>query len=125
MPKKLSAFLDSHPKGGEKEMQGLNEKQKNTFNQSIPGLGVRGSGQQAGDIIDSLFQLGGKIVSYTTNAAANTQDTVAHGLGYVPKGYIVINNGNGGVVYTGAPADATNLYLKCTTASNAVTLLVF
>ncbi|UOF90783.1 hypothetical protein LSG31_00425 [Fodinisporobacter ferrooxydans] len=108
-------------------MQKLTDQQYAAFNQSIPSLGTRGDKGRptAGDIINSLFLLGGKIVTYTSNATANTQDTVYHGLGYVPNGYIVIGNGNGGVVYTGANADANNLYLKCTTASNSVTLLVF
>lgn len=110
--------------------QQLTQQQYAGFNQSIPALGTRGGGghPSAGDIINSLFLAGaggGVFVNYTSNASANTQDTVPHNLGYVPKGYLVINNSNGGVVYTGAPADATNLYLKCTTASNNVTLIVF
>jgi hypothetical protein len=110
--------------------QSLTQQQYTAFNQSIPSIGTRGGNGRptAGDIINALFLAqggGGKIVSYTSNATPNTQDTVQHNLGYPPVGYIVINNGNGGVVYTGAPADATNLYLKCTTASNNVTLIVF
>jgi hypothetical protein len=106
-------------------MQGLTDQQKAAFNQSIPGMGTKGSGKSAGDIINSLFTLGGVIVPYTSNATVNTQDTVKHGLGYTPKGYIVIGKAAAGDVYTGAAADGTNIYLKCSTASNAITLLVF
>lgn len=105
--------------------QKLTDRQATAVDQSIPAVGQHGAGNRLSDVLNSLFLLGGKLVTYTTNATINTQDTVAHGLGYTPQGYIVVNNGNGGVVYTGVAADATNLYLKCTTASDAVTLLVF
>lgn len=105
-------------------MQQLTDQQKKAFDQSVPSIGT--SGRAAGDIINSLFQLGGTTVSYTTNATANTEDTVKHNLGYKPNGFIVIQNGDGGVVYNGATAwDETNISLECTTASNAVTILVF
>lgn len=110
-------------------IQGLNTEQINWLNQSAPGMGTRGSTDpnrlNFGDMVNALFNLGGNVVTYTTNATANTVDAVPHGLPYVPRGYFSINNGNGGVLYTGAVADTTNLHLKCTTASNAVTLIVF
>ncbi|KIL42069.1 hypothetical protein SD70_02480 [Gordoniibacillus kamchatkensis] len=106
-------------------MQGLTREQKTKFNQSIPGLGTIGSGKSAGEIIDSLFKLGGAIVNYTSNATANTQDTVPHGLGYTPQGYIVIGKNVAADVYIGTAADDNNLYLKCTVASASLTLLVF
>lgn len=110
-------------------IQSLNTEQAAQISNSIPAMGTLGATDpnrlRAGDIINALFNLGGNVVSYTTNATEGTQDTVAHKLPYTPRGYLVINNGNGGVVYTGAAADATNVYLKCTTASNAVTLIVF
>lgn len=110
-------------------IQNLNSEQVGWIDQSIPGMGTAGSTDparmSAGDIINALFNLGGNVISYTTNATANTQDTKPHGLPYTPRGYIVIDNGNGGVVYTGQAADDENVYLKCTTASNPVTLIVF
>lgn len=106
-------------------MQSLSNEQKTAFSNSVPGLGVNGSGTSAGDIVNSLFLLGGKLVTYTTNATAATQDTVAHDLGYKPQGYIPVDKSAAVDLYTGADADATNLYLKATTASATVTLLVF
>lgn len=106
---------------------GLTREQKRHISQSIPALGVDGTGESAGDIIDSLFQLGGVKVTYTTNATANTADAVTHTLGRTPIGYVVVRNGNGGVVYDGTVGNwsATQISLKCTTVSNAVTLYVF
>lgn len=106
-------------------MQSLSNEQKAAFSNSVPGLGVNGSGSSAGDIVDSLFLLGGKLVTYTTNATVGTQDTVAHNLGYIPQGYIPVDKSAAVDLYTGATADGTNLYLKASVASVKVTLLVF
>ena len=103
---------------------GLTSTQKEIFRQSIPAIRSKNYGDAA-DIINGLYKLGGNTVTYTTNATANTADTVTHNLGYVPNGYIVISNGNGGVVYSGGTATATTIPLKCTTASNAVTVMIF
>jgi hypothetical protein len=73
--------------------------------------------------IDENFD--GEIVSYSSNAIANTQDTVIHGLGKIPVGFLVIDIDKGGVVYRSATSDETNLYLKCSTATTAVTLFIF
>lgn len=124
----------------------LTHQQIVAFDQSIPGLGSS-EGDSAGSIINNLITKGGDPLSvslgtaangtdagvlnavyavYTTNATANTADTVTHTLGRVPVGYIVVNNGNGGVLYNGGGTNTTTtLSLKCTTASNAVTILVF
>ena len=65
-------------------------------------------------------------VSYTTNAVANTEDTVAHNLGRIPIGYWVISRDKAGVVYNGGTAwTTTNIYLKCNVASTAVRVIVF
>lgn len=107
-------------------MQKLTDQQKAAIDQSIPGLGTHGSGRSAGDIIDSLYRLGGTILPYTSNATADTQDTVAHNLGYIPNGFIVINSDKAAKVYKGSTAwTATNIYLKCDVTSAATSLLVF
>jgi hypothetical protein len=65
-------------------------------------------------------------IEYTTNATANTQDQITHHLSRVPLGYVVLKNGNGGVLYNGTSAWTTQyIYLRCTTASNSVKILVF
>jgi hypothetical protein len=71
------------------------------------------------DNVDCVF------VSYTTNAAPNTQDSVAHTLGKIPIGFIVISLDKAGIIYKSAAYTATNLLLKCNVASVAATLIVF
>lgn len=124
----------------------LTNQQIVAFDQSIPSLGSS-LGNSAGSIIQNLITSGGDprsvslgtgangtvagvlnavYATYTTNATANTADAVTHTLGRVPIGYEMVNNGNGGVVYNGGGTNtATSLSVKCTTASNAVTLLIF
>lgn len=67
----------------------------------------------------------GALLSYTSNATPDTQDTVAHGLLRAPTDFIVVNIDKGGVVYKSAAFNATNVFLKCTAASAAVKVFVF
>lgn len=67
----------------------------------------------------------GAWVTYTSNAVANTEDTVPHGLAVVPIGFIVIRRDKAGVVYDGGTSwTNSNLYLKCSTASTVITMFV-
>lgn len=67
----------------------------------------------------------GEFVTYTSNAVADTEDTVAHTLGSVPIGYIVVKQDKGSNVYEGGTAwTSTNLYLKQTGTSVATTLFL-
>jgi hypothetical protein len=71
---------------------------------------------------DNMF---GKWKAYTTNAAANTQDTIAHGLNMIPIGWLLFSIDKGGVLYRGATAwDVTNIYLKCTIDSANVLIFI-
>lgn len=113
-------------------MKQLSTQQQQWLDNQVPPLAPAGAlGQTTmSEIVNDLYQLGGVVVSYTSNATLNTADTVTHNLGRNPAGYIVIQNGNGGVIYNGAASFAasitsTTISLKCTTASNAVTVLVF
>lgn len=67
----------------------------------------------------------GALIQYTSNAIANTQDTVAHGLRKVPSYFFVLSVDKGGTPYKSAAFDATNVYLKNTVASVATTIFVF
>lgn len=67
----------------------------------------------------------GAFLSYTSNAAPDTQDTVAHGLRKAPSYFLVLSIDKGGVVYKSAAFDATNCYFKNSVASVATTILVF
>lgn len=65
------------------------------------------------------------VVSFTSNAAPNTEDAVAHNLKKVPSFFIVGSLDKGGVVYKGSTAfTETHVYLKNTVASVAVTLIL-
>lgn len=72
------------------------------------------------DNVDSVY------VEFTSNAAPNTQDTVAHTLGKVPTGFLVVNKDKAGDVYAGGTTwTKNNLYLKTSVASVALKILVF
>lgn len=64
-------------------------------------------------------------VSYTSNGTENTEDSVAHTLGKIPTGFIVVDINKGGVVYKSDTFTATVLKLKCSTATTIVKLLVY
>lgn len=66
-----------------------------------------------------------QMVSVTT-AAADTEVTVAHTLKRVPTGYLVYSRDKGGTVYdSGTAFTSSNIYIKCTTATTVLKLLIF
>ena len=87
-------------------------------NLALRGISTLPQGGYAGPLDE-------KYLSFTTHATANTEFEVIHGLGRIPKYFAVVSNGNGGGVYRSKAFDGTKMYLKCTTALNAVTLRVW
>lgn len=67
----------------------------------------------------------GNIISYTTNAAPDTQDAQNHGLRRAPTFFLVIDQDKGGVLYRSATFDNTKVYFKCSVASMTVNVLIF
>lgn len=72
--------------------------------------------------------LSGKFVTYVSNAVANTEDTIAHNIGSVPIGYLILWQDKAGSAYQG-PATGTawttaNIYLKCSVASVTFKLFI-
>lgn len=65
--------------------------------------------------------------TYVSNGAPNTEDTLAHTVGSIPLGYIVVNQDKAGSIYqgptTGTAWTSSNIYVKCSIAS--VTFLLF
>lgn len=60
-----------------------------------------------------------------TFAAANTDQTLSHGLKSVPVGYLTLRSSNGGVIFDGAQIfTKDSITLKSTTANNTVTLFI-
>lgn len=66
--------------------------------------------------------------TYTSNAVANTEDTLGHTIGAVPLGYIVVYQDKAGSLYqgpaTGTAWTSSNIYLKCSVASVAFLLFL-
>lgn len=107
----------------------LTVRQQQWLDQAVPQMDDSSEGTFS-LLLQQLLQLGGVVVPYTSNATANTADSVTHNLGRVPTGYIVIQNGNGGVVYNGGASQAfaatsTTITLKSTVGANACQLIVF
>lgn len=71
--------------------------------------------------------LSGEFVQFTTSGSANAENTIAHTLGSVPIGYIIIGQNKAASLYqlsdTGTAWTSSNIYLKCDTAT--VTFNVF
>jgi hypothetical protein len=65
-----------------------------------------------------------RIISGTTSGTIGTQTTHAHGGGKVPLFYTIKSKANG-VVYEGAVADATNIYIKGGAASLTFDAIVY
>lgn len=57
--------------------------------------------------------------------SANTEFVVAHTLGSVPVGYLVIKTSNAGVIYdSGTTWTSSNIYIKSSAANSAVTIFL-
>jgi hypothetical protein len=71
--------------------------------------------------------ISGEWQEFTTSATPDAENTIAHTIGSVPLGYIVVAQNKAGSLYqmddTGTAWTSTNIYLKCDVAS--VTFLVF
>jgi hypothetical protein len=108
-PKKLDAIIKDSNKDILNIVSVLNGRVR---------FGVGGDGDR-GENIAGEFQV------YTSNGSADTEDVVAHGLGSVPVGYIVIKQDKGSIVYdSGTSWTSTNIYLKQTGTSVATSLFL-
>lgn len=67
----------------------------------------------------------GVFVTYTSNGAPDTEDTVTHTLNRAPVGFIVTDINKGAVIYRSGTSTKTSLLLKCNVASTTATLFVF
>jgi hypothetical protein len=70
-----------------------------------------------------------QVKSLTSNATPDTEETVAHTLGRVPSGYLVLYRSKAGVLYqgpsTGTAWTATSIYVKSNVASTVYSILIF
>jgi hypothetical protein len=75
-----------------------------------------------GTDIDNII---GKWMEYSTNAVANTEDTLAHNLGVIPVGFLLLVPPATGFIMPGpTPWTTSNLYLKCNAASQTAKIFV-
>lgn len=75
---------------------------------------------------DTAGGLNGKIHNVTDSGTATVEFTIAHGLGRVPVGYIVISINKNTTVYRGTTAwNSTNIYLACSASNVNLWVLVF
>jgi hypothetical protein len=82
-------------------------------------LGRADSDTKVGDM-DAVY------VRYTSNASANTQDQISHNLGRKPEGYIVVYQNKSASVYdSGTTWNSKFIYLKCSTATTILRLIIF
>jgi len=70
--------------------------------------------------------IGSEVLTVTSDGTANTEYSVAHGLGRVPTGYLVIGQDKAAVNYNGTtPNTDSLLYLRTDTVTVALKLLVW
>lgn len=69
---------------------------------------------------------GGRQITLTSNGTANTEDTVVHDLGRVPRGFLVIKQDKAASVYdSGTAWTQSRIYIKTSVATVALTLWIF
>ena len=67
-----------------------------------------------------------KLVTFTSSATPDAENTVAHTLGKVPTGYIVYSRDKASILYNGTTAwTSTNLYVKANVATTIFKIIVF
>ena len=67
-----------------------------------------------------------KLITFTSSATPDAENTIAHTLGKIPSGYIVYNQNKAGSLYNGTTTfTTTNIYLKCSVASVTYKIIVF
>ena len=79
-----------------------------------------------GDAVDGYRgeNIAGEFKIFTTSGTPNAENTITHGLGAVPVGWLVVSKDKAGDLYAGTTTwTSTKLYLKCSVAS--VTYKIF
>ena len=85
-------------------------------------MGLKGLLERGISIADNID---GVVSTFTSNAVADTEDTVAHTLGRIPIYFVTLSLDKGAIVYKGTTTfTKTNVYLKTTQASTAVKILL-
>jgi hypothetical protein len=83
---------------------------------------VRFGGGTDGDRGENMS---GEFQVYTSNATPDTADSISHGMGSIPVGFIVVNLDKGAVLYdSGVAWTTTTISLKATVASTTSTIFL-
>ena len=87
--------------------------------------------QQTG-VLEPQFQeivknaLDRRVFADVTTPGADVEFSVEHGLGFIPLGYLVISQDKAAATYNGTTAwDTQNIYLKTSTSTVALRIMVF
>ena len=82
-------------------------------------LGILDKGISLDDNMDAA------VVTFTSNASPDTEDTIAHTLGKIPTHFYVTSLDKAAVVYvSGTAFTKDNIFLKTSVASTAVKLIL-
>jgi len=66
------------------------------------------------------------LVTFTSSATPDAENTISHLLGKIPSGFIVYSQDKAGSFYDGSTAfTASNIYVKCDTASVTAKIIIF
>lgn len=77
------------------------------------------------NVINKGENVQGQFITYTTNASANTEDTVSHNLASIPVGYLIVKQNKAGSIYdSGTSWTSSHLYLKGSASSMTVTIFL-
>lgn len=96
------------------------QKQASTAERELNLDAILNRGITFGDNMDC------RLVSFTSSATPDAENTVAHGLGKMPTGFLVYSLDKGAVVYnSGSAWTTTDAFLKVNTASVAVKVIFF
>lgn len=69
--------------------------------------------------------ISGEFQVFTSDSTPDTEDTIAHTIGAVPVGYIVLKQNKAGSLYLGSTTwTKSNVYFKCDVASVAFTIFL-
>ena len=69
--------------------------------------------------------ISGEFQVFTSNATPDTEDEVAHTIGAIPVGYIVLKQDKAGSLYLGSTSwSSSSVYFKCDVASVAFTIFL-
>ena len=88
--------------------------------------GVGHGGFASDNVTEAPGNMDNRHVAVTSPVAINTEFAVTHNLNRIPTMCLPGQNSNGGIIYaSGTPWTKTQIFLKCTTSSCGLNLLIY